>query len=116
MNVRQLLQHVNGKLGTEGDGLGAEVLLAFVLDKDRTFLVAHPDFELLPESRERFGQLFDRLLAGEPVAYLTGCKEFYGLDFMVDKRVLIPRPETEHLVDKVIEFTEQGLIQYLCRQ
>lgn len=79
--------------------LDSQVLLAHVLDKDRTWLFAHHDYELSPEDCERYTELVARRIRREPVAYLLGRKEFYGLDFVVDPRVLIPRPETELLVD-----------------
>ena len=64
-------------------------------------LVAHPENELTPAETQRYELLIERRAAGVPVAYLRGYKEFYGLRFMVDERVLVPRPETEILVDAV---------------
>jgi len=104
MTIRELLQEVKLQIGPEGDHLGAELLLAFVLDRKREYLPAHPDEVLSREVVQRFYALFDRMIAGEPVAYLLGKKEFYGLDFLVDRRVLIPRPETEHLVEWVLNY------------
>ena len=115
MNIRDFLQSVRLELGPNGDQLGAELLLAFVLDGDgaknvdRTYLMTHGDEELLDLQVQRFDALFKRMIKGEPVAYLLGRKEFFGLDFFVDARVLIPRPETEHLVEKVLQFAgERG--------
>src|SRR5256712_13999734 len=83
--------------------LDADVLLAYVLGVGKEALFAHPERELSPAEDVRFQQLVERRGRGEPVAYLRGFKEFYGLRFTVDPRVLIPRPETETLVDAARE-------------
>ncbi len=108
MKVRELFKHIRSKLGQQGDFLGAELLLAYVLDKDRAYLQAHDDEEIPQESMRRYDELFGRMAAGEPVAYLLGHREFYGLNFFVDRRVLIPRPETEHLVEKVLDYCRKN--------
>jgi release factor glutamine methyltransferase len=79
--------------------LEADVLLAHVLGVGKEALYAHPERELSAAEDARYQDLVDRRSRGEPVAYLRGFKEFYGLRFRVDPRVLIPRPETEVLVD-----------------
>jgi release factor glutamine methyltransferase len=79
--------------------LDADVLLAHVLGVAKETLYAHPDMELSHGAMRRYRELVARRANGEPVAYLRGFKEFYGLRFLVDPRVLIPRPETETLVD-----------------
>ena len=79
--------------------LDADVLLAHVLGVGKERLYAHPERELSAAEDARFQELVERRSRGEPVAYLRGFKEFYGLRFRVDPRVLIPRPETEVLVD-----------------
>jgi release factor glutamine methyltransferase len=76
----------------------AQVLLAHVLGVGRAWLAAHATDALPPASIERFGALARRRRDGEPVAYLVGSREFWGLPFAVDPSVLIPRPETETLV------------------
>ena len=83
--------------------LDADVLLAHVLGVGKEALFAHPERALSDAEATRFDQLVDRRSRGEPVAYLRGFKEFYGLRFHVDSRVLIPRPETEVLVDAARE-------------
>ncbi len=82
--------------------LDAAVLLASVLGADRAMLYAHPERALSPEAQAAFEALLARRLRGEPVAYLIGHKEFMGLDFLTDRRALIPRPETELLVEMAL--------------
>lgn len=79
--------------------LDTQVLLSHVLHVDRSVLFAYPERLLSPEQEQQFLALIERRKHGEPVAYLVGHQEFYGRDFVVDKRVLIPRPETELLVE-----------------
>lgn len=81
------------------DRLDAQLLLAHVLVRDRAWLIANDDVPLAAESLERFERLASRRAQGEPVAYLVGAKEFHGLALQVDARVLVPRPDTEVLVD-----------------
>jgi release factor glutamine methyltransferase len=82
--------------------LDAQVLLAHVLGVDRSWLFAHYEHVLTHEQAEQFMDLVVRRVAHEPVAYLINHKEFYGIDLYVDPHVLIPRPETEMLVDQVL--------------
>jgi len=82
--------------------LTAETLLAHVLGVERVFLYAHPEHEPSPDEAARFEALVVRREAGEPTQYLTGVQEFYGREFRVTPDVLIPRPETEHLVEAVL--------------
>jgi len=89
--------------GCETARLDAEVLLAHTLGVSRTWLYAHPERELFPEEVATFESLVVRRAQHEPIAYLVGHKSFYGLDFVVDRRVLIPRPETEILLERAIE-------------
>jgi len=99
-----------GALGL--DRLDAQLLLLHTLDRsadDRAWLRAH-DTDLLPATAwPRFAQLCARRLAGEPVAYLVGEKEFHGLALRVDPRVLVPRPDTETLVDWALQCLEGRL-------
>ena len=83
--------------------LSAEVLLAFLLDVDRLWLMTHPQAPLLPKQVERFDALLARRARGEPVAYLTGQKEFFGINLQVSPAVLIPRPETEVIVHTALD-------------
>ncbi len=92
--------------GSPTASLDAQVILAHALDVERSWLFAHYDHELTASEAERYTDLIARRAASEPVAYLVGHKEFYGLDLLVDRRVLIPRPETEMLVDAVLEWID----------
>lgn len=83
--------------------LDAQLLLAHVLKKDREWLLAHDDEKLTAAQTRKAGRLLKRRLNHEPLAYITGYKEFYGRDFKVDGSVLIPRPETEELIDLLKE-------------
>ncbi|HET7181366.1 MAG TPA: HemK/PrmC family methyltransferase [Candidatus Limnocylindrales bacterium] len=99
--VRELLDVAVARLresGSESARLDAELLLGFALDTDRTAVIAHTDAPVGDGAAARFEALLDRRAAGEPVAYIRGVKEFHGLAFGVDPRALIPRPETELLV------------------
>lgn len=89
--------------GSESARLDAEVLLGSALGIDRTGIIAYPTAPLGPGQARTFASYIDRRCDGEPVAYIRGIKEFYGLAISVDARVLIPRPETEKLVTLVID-------------
>jgi release factor glutamine methyltransferase len=81
----------------------AETLLLHLLKKNTAWLLAHGDDDLSEDQAARYTQFIERRYHGEPIQYITGETGFYGLPFRVTRDVLIPRPETEHLVEKVIE-------------
>jgi release factor glutamine methyltransferase len=85
--------------GSESPRLDAELLLAHAIGTDRTVLIAHPEAIVSDGAAARYEEALVRRTAGEPVAYIRGFKEFHGLAFAVDPRALIPRPETERLVE-----------------
>jgi release factor glutamine methyltransferase len=85
--------------------LDAEVLLANALGTDRVRLVIESDRELAPAELGLYRTLIERRRRGEPVAYILGRREFFGLDFVVDRRALVPRPDTETLVEVALERT-----------
>jgi release factor glutamine methyltransferase len=87
--------------------LNAELLLMFVLDCDRAFLYAHPERLLTPEEQSRYDEVIRERAGGCPTQYITGHQEFWGLDLIVSPAVLIPRPETEHVVETVLELVKQ---------
>ncbi len=104
MKVDRLIQWVVKKIiASDSPVLDSEVLLSFVFKKPKEFLLAHPEFELSKKQTVQFKKLIARRAKGEPVAYLIGHKEFYGLDFEVNKKVLIPRPETELMAEEVVK-------------
>jgi release factor glutamine methyltransferase len=80
----------------------AEMLLLHLIQRDRAFMIASAHANLSAEGAVRYYALIARRLAGEPIQYITGETEFYGLLFRVNRNVLVPRPETEHLVEKVL--------------
>ncbi len=82
--------------------LDAQVLLAHVMQHDRSWLIAHDDAGLTREEADAYFALARRRRDGEPIAYLTGVREFWGLSFLVSPAVLIPRPETETLIELVL--------------
>jgi release factor glutamine methyltransferase len=83
--------------------MNAELLLRFVLDCDRAYLFAHPERELTSDEINRYNEALDRRAFGVPAQYITGHQEFWGLDLIVTSAVLIPRPETEHVIETVLE-------------
>ncbi len=85
--------------GVPSAPLAAELLLMHALGRDRAFLYAHPEYALDADQAARFAKLIEQRAAGTPVQYLTGQQEFWGLEFEVNPSVLIPRPETEHVVE-----------------
>ena len=92
----------------QNPALDAEVLARHVLGWDRAQWIAGNRDDAAAAFTSRFDELIDRRLEGEPVAYLTGTKEFWGLDFEVSPAVLIPRPETELLVERALALTPAG--------
>ena len=96
--------------------LDAQLLLGHVLDRDRAWLLAHDDHTLTAAQRRRFDDLAARRQAGEPFAYIVGQKEFHGLALQVDARVLVPRPDTEVLVEWAIELLRGELAAVVAPQ
>jgi release factor glutamine methyltransferase len=82
--------------------MNAERLLMFTLGCDRAYLYAHPERELTPDEQARYDQALNQRVHGVPAQYITGHQEFWGMDFIVTPDVLIPRPETEHLMETVL--------------
>lgn len=83
--------------------LDAQILLAFVLNKDRSYLLTWPEKELAKQDEQQYLALLQRRVTGEPIAYIVGIKEFWSLPFYVSPATLIPRPDTEILVELVLE-------------
>jgi len=109
----QLKQAVDAafKLFTTNDvpspRLNAELLMMLVLGRERAYLYAHPDLELTPDEEFHYDKVVDERARGVPTQYITGHQEFWGLDLLVSPAVLIPRPETEHMVETVLELVKE---------
>ena len=111
MTLKQTLSHARGILtanNIEDTCLEGEVLLRHTLEISRVQLYLDLNYELSSKQEETFWHLIERRLSGEPTAYITGHREFYGLDFYVDPSVLIPRPESELLVEKALKLAQNG--------
>ncbi len=94
--------------------LDAQILLAFVLNKERTYLLTWPDKKIAQQTAQQYLVLLQRRIVGEPIAYIVGVQEFWSLPFRVSPATLIPRPDTEILVELVLEhFGEQDNLHCL---
>ena len=103
--LREALQAAIARLTAEhvpSPRLNAETLLMFTLNCDRAHLYAHPERELTREEQSRYEEALTQRSKGLPAQYITGHQEFWGLDLIVSPAVLIPRPETEHLIEAVL--------------
>ena len=96
-------QKLNNKSRIKSPHLEAEILLSFILKKSREHLLSHGENELSAIEFKKYENLIKKRLAGWPIAYLVGHKQFHSLDFVVNKNVLIPRPETELIVDYILD-------------
>jgi release factor glutamine methyltransferase len=111
MTIRTALQQACGLLegaGVSAPRLTAEVLLAAALERERAYLYAHPEEELAGAVCARFESWTAGRAAGRPTQYITGRQEFYGREFLVTPDVLIPRPETEHLVETALRLAAEA--------
>jgi release factor glutamine methyltransferase len=106
MEIREALKTGIGKLrdaDIRAYTLAAELLLLHAIGKERAWLYAHPEEQLSATQEKQFLEMVARRAAGEPVQHLTGRQEFWELDFEVTPDVLIPRPETEHLIEVTLD-------------
>jgi release factor glutamine methyltransferase len=106
MNFRTALKHGIARLRAAkitADTLAAELLLLHAAQRERTYLYSHPEAELTEEEARAYDNLLERRMSGVPVQHLTGKQEFWGLTFEVTPDVLIPRPETEHLIEVALD-------------
>jgi release factor glutamine methyltransferase len=94
-----------GKVGSPR--MNAELLLMFILGCDRAYLFAHPERELTTEEQTRYQEALQQRATGIPAQYITGHQEFWGMDLLVTPAVLIPRPETEHVIDTVLRLNKE---------
>lgn len=109
-NQASLLSDISARLTSLSDtpALDASVLLARIMDRPRTWILAHPELTLTDEQQNQLQSSLARLENGEPFPYVLGRWEFFGLEFEVTPDVLIPRPETELLVEKAIAFLQKN--------
>ena len=108
MYIKKSLRQATKKLeekSIKNPHLEAEILLSNILKKPREFILAYPEKQLTKTQITNYKLQITKRLKGVPLAYITGHKEFYGLDFYVNKYVLIPRPETELMIDEAIRIT-----------
>ena len=108
-----LLTEITSQLARTSDtaALDASVLLAHISGKPRTWILAHPELRLTREQQKQLDASLVRLEAGEPFPYVLGHWEFFGLDFDITPDVLIPRPETELLVEKAITWLTESSVR-----
>lgn len=110
MQLKQALSHAVSNLTNENvpsPRMNAELLLMFTLGCDRAFLFAHPERELSAEEESRYIAALAERARGVPAQYITGHQEFWGMDLIVSPAVLIPRPETEHVIETVLELVSK---------
>lgn len=108
-----LLSDITSRLASSSDtpALDASVLVAHLLNKPRTWVLAHPEITLLEEQQAQLNELLTRLENGEPFPYVLGHWEFFSMDFDITPDVLIPRPETELLVEKAIAWLQESPVR-----
>ena len=107
-NLKDLLQESIARINSFSDTpqLDAQVLLAHVIQKPRAWVIAHPEYDVTEKEKNQIDLALQKLEAGEPLPYILGKWEFFGLEFDITKDVLIPRPETELLVEKAIAWLQ----------
>lgn len=102
MTLAEAISYGKTQLSSDSPTLDAELLLAFVMGKDRTFLFTWPENQLNPNQQKTFIDLIKKRQAGVPIAHLVGHREFWGMDFKVTADTLIPRPDTEVLIEQAL--------------
>src|SRR5579862_4393253 len=113
MTIRTALAQGSELLGREGivePRITAEVLLGYAIHCDRAYFYAHPEQELREVEWLHYGRYLDERMKGKPTQYITRVQEFYGRDFRVTRDVLIPRPETELLIEIAAKRIREGVV------
>jgi release factor glutamine methyltransferase len=116
-SIAEAILHGANKLrksGVPDERREAGSLLMYVLDRDRTYILAHAEDQLTAEQVEKFSASLDARAQGKPLQYITGHQEFFGLDFEVTGDVLIPRPETELLIEAALSIVAQNETPFIC--
>jgi len=102
LSIQELLNHSNKKLKyLKTSILDSEVILSYVINKTREYILTNPNHKITKKQESQFNKLIARRKKSEPIAYIINNKEFYGRNFYVDKRVHIPKPATEDLIDAI---------------
>ena len=112
MHLKDSLSHAVARLTAENvpsPRLNAELLMMFTLSCDRAYLFAHPERKLSTEEESAYESALAERTRGVPTQYITGHQEFWGMDLIVTPAVLIPRPETEHLIETALEIQTSGV-------
>ena len=115
MQLKQALAGATARLTADqvpSPRRNAELLLMFTLNCDRAYLFAHPERKLTSSEQSRYAAALAERARGVPAQYITGHQEFWGMDFIVTPAVLIPRPETEHVIETVLELAGVGPVSY----
>ncbi|MFA7253679.1 MAG: peptide chain release factor N(5)-glutamine methyltransferase [Patescibacteria group bacterium] len=117
MNLKKLYSQSVLKLKevSASPELDVQVLLSYATSKDKTFLLSHPEFEPSKSQINKFQKLLKKRQNNVPIVYLTGKKEFFGYEFLVTPDVLIPRPESEFLVEQAVEVLQKKLKIVNCK-
>lgn len=105
MNIRDLLNGAQNSLQSETAALDCELLLCHCLGKERAYLYTWPEREIDNELEVKFNALLERRVNGEPIAYLTGTREFWSMSLRMNDSTLIPRPDTERLVEVALDLS-----------
>ena len=107
ITIAEVLDKAKQSLSSETAALDCELILADILDKDRSYLYAFDDIGLTSEQLSKFNTALTALRDGKPVAYILGYKDFWDIRLSVNPNVLIPRPDTETLVEFILEYTDK---------
>lgn len=113
MNLKDALKISEGKfrnVGIKTAGLDALVLLAFILEKPKEYILTYPEIKLTKKQKRQFFRLVEKRKKRLPLAYILRYKEFFGRKFLVNENVLIPRPETEKIIELTIKFIKKYLL------
>lgn len=105
ITIKEIITQYHKKI----DHLDLELLIAQEIKRSREFVISHPEYKLTKNQQLKTINFLSRRMKGEPLAYILGYREFFGLDFKVDKNTLIPRPETELLVDEALDLLRNML-------
>jgi release factor glutamine methyltransferase len=113
MSLSSLLSIITDRLASISDtpALDASVLIAHIIDKPRTWVMAHSELTLTNEQQSQLDDALAQLKKGMPLPYVLGCWEFFGMEFDITPDVLIPRPETELLVEKAIIWMQESKVR-----